>query len=180
MDSFNKMQRVKRRFFAMRNGVLADRLRHASPAFRIVFGLNLPQIVEIAVEFGPDAELAAALWANTTTRESMLMAPMVMPVEKMTPDKAVEMLEGAPDAEVADVLCHRLLRRLPFAMEVVRTAIPSERPLTRYGALRLAMNLISDNIEECAGLATAELERDCAATRPVCRQILDEADFLRG
>jgi len=180
MDSFNKMQRVKRRFFAMRNGLLADRLRRPGGAFRIIFGLNLPQIAEIAAEFGPDAELARRLWENTSTRESMLMAPMVMPLQDVTKAAACDMLDSSPDVEVTDVVCHRLLRRLPFAMDVVRECASSGRDLTRYGALRLAMNVVSGNVAEVAALASGELGRDCGLTRGVCRQILDEVDFLRG
>ena len=48
--SFNEMQTVKRHFFALRNGVIADALRRAGSPFRIIFGLNLPQIAEIAMK----------------------------------------------------------------------------------------------------------------------------------
>lgn len=62
MSDFSRLQHVKRRFFAMRNGVIADTYRRAGSPFRIIFGLNLPQITEIAAEFAPDSELAAELW----------------------------------------------------------------------------------------------------------------------
>ena len=68
------MQTVKREFFAMRNGIIADTYRKAGTVFKIVFGLNLPQLVEIAGRTPHSRELAEALWANTTTRESMLLA----------------------------------------------------------------------------------------------------------
>ncbi len=64
------MQQIKRRFFAMRNGVVADMLRRAGSPFHIIFGLNLPQIVEIASEI-PETQreaMADALWQNRSTR----------------------------------------------------------------------------------------------------------------
>lgn len=64
MTEFSKMQRLKRRFFAMRNGITADALRRVGQPFRVIFGLNMPQLREIAGEFGPDEELARELWAN--------------------------------------------------------------------------------------------------------------------
>ncbi len=62
---YNDMQTIKRRFFAMRNGIIADVLRRGGSPFRIIFGLNLPQIVEIAAENEASADLARRLWANT-------------------------------------------------------------------------------------------------------------------
>lgn len=59
---FNKMQTLKRRFFAMRNGLLADQLRRAGSKFRIIFGLNIIQLNDIARDYGHDPELAEALW----------------------------------------------------------------------------------------------------------------------
>ena len=105
---FNPMQALKRRFFAMRNGVIADTLRRAGSPFHIIFGLNLPQIVEIATEV-PAADapaLAEALWANRGTRESMLIAPMLMPRDSVDAARAERMMREAPCAEVADAICH--------------------------------------------------------------------------
>lgn len=36
MDEFNPMQRLKRRFFAMRNGALADQLRKGGVPHKII------------------------------------------------------------------------------------------------------------------------------------------------
>ena len=52
MSDFNPLQNIKRRFFALRNGVIADTLRRAGSPFKIIFGLNLPQLAEIAAELG--------------------------------------------------------------------------------------------------------------------------------
>ena len=47
---YNQMQIIKRRFFAMRNGIIADTLRKAGLDYRMIFGLNLPQITDIAAD----------------------------------------------------------------------------------------------------------------------------------
>ena len=88
MTTFNEMQTVKRHFFALRNGIVADTYRKAGSNFRIIFGLNLPQIVEIAKQTPRSTALADALWHNTTTRESMLLAPMIYPREEFTQELA--------------------------------------------------------------------------------------------
>ena len=175
------MQSVKREFFALRNGVIADVMRRAGSPFRIIFGLNLPQLVEIAGRFGPDAELARLLWENRATRCSMLLAPMLIPKETVAESDALRLVEESPDTEVIDVLCHRLLRHLDFAPALVGILADNERDLSRYAALRLALNLLNMGKADPAALrllAESELSRTAALTAPVSRQLLDEISFL--
>lgn len=181
MTTFSRLQQVKRRFFAMRNGVIADTYRRAGSPFRIIFGLILPQIVEIADEFGPDAELAAALWANTSTRESMLLAPMLLNPDDITADDAMKMINECPSAETVDILCHRLLRHTPFAFNLaVRAAGATDAPLTRYAALRLLWHQLLSHPEECRKIAVDELMRNDPVTSQPARQIIDELNFIAG
>lgn len=60
---------------AMRNGIVGDIYRRAGiDCYKIIFGLNLPQMREIACDYEKDAELAAALWNDKTVRESRLLS----------------------------------------------------------------------------------------------------------
>lgn len=132
-------QEVRKEFFTFRNGLLADMLRkQCALPYRVIFGLNLPQLGEIAGRVGKDESLAAALWADTDCREARLLAPMI----SVPSEAALTMLDEVLTVEEADVACHRLLRRCPGAVEAARTALQSERPLTRYAALRLILNLL--------------------------------------
>lgn len=178
MADFNKLQKIKRRFFAMRNGQIADIFRRSGVPFRIVFGLNLPQIIEIADEFGPDHKLGIELWSNRSTRESMLVAPMLMSPAEITVEKAMEMLSDCPTAEVTDVLCHKLLRYMPEAAAVVGAASGSDNDTIRYGAVRLAFNLLREIPALAREVAQCELQRDCSMTKRVSQSLIDEADFL--
>ena len=153
-QKYNRMQTVKRRFFAMRNGIIADTLRKAGSPFRIIFGLNLPQLVEIAGEMGKDMELASKLWANTTTRESMLLAPMLVDAGTFSIEQAREWIADIPCAEVSDILCHRLLQRMPDAWRLAESL--SEEPVGKwndYTALRLLFNLLGSDPQRALGLA---------------------------
>lgn len=178
MTTFNKMQSVKRRFFAMRNGIVADTYRRASSPFRIVFGLNLPQISEIAADYGCDHELAATLWANTSTRESMLIAPMLMDagnVDRATIDK---MVDEVFDREVADVLVHRILRRRADAPTIADELAVSDRPLKRYIALRMAYALLDKDAAWAKKLADEEISRNDQITLTTARMLSADASFL--
>lgn len=170
---YNDMQTVKRRFFAMRNGVIADTLRSAGLPYKIIFGLNLPQIVEIAGEVPHTRELAESLWANNTTRESMLLAPMLVDPSSFGIEDARRWLDSVPTAEVADILCHRLLRKTPYAWELAETLIDSPSgPFDKYVALRLAFNLVATAPERALSIA------EKGGDHPVALALGDEARFL--
>lgn len=129
---------VKQRFFAFRNGLLADMLRRqGASTHRTIFGLNVPQLREIAAEAGTDPELAELLWADADVRESRLLAPMVA---APTAD-AFGKMDRVQTAEEADILCHSLLRRCPDAMDAAKSRLADPAPLVQYCALRLLLNL---------------------------------------
>lgn len=175
-----RVRGVKRSFFAMRNGLLADTLRQGpASCFRIIFGLNLPQITEIARTVGYDRELADFLWANRTTRESLLLAPMLIDPASLTTADAIAMASEVPSPEVADILCHKLLRHLPDTGAIVTALIYDPVPLRRYTALRLMLNRVNrDNAPALADAAAREAARNIPLTRNIARQAADEAAFL--
>ena len=190
LPQFNRMQTIKRRFFAMRNGALAQQMRSGGLDYRINFGLNIPQIKEIAREVASwgltDTELAGIateLWHNTSTRESMLMAPMIFPTGAMTDEIAAEWLSEAPTTEVADMLCHSLLRHLTCAPAIAAHLLGTleATDINRYASLRLMFNLLMLGQITPGALAPevdAERLRTCGLTAPLCRQILQEIEFL--
>lgn len=193
---YNRMQIIKRRFFAMRNGIIADTLRKAGLDYRMIFGLNLPQIVEIAADQPHTAQLAEELWADRRTRESMLLAPMLYPPIEMDTATATRWLSEAPTTEVADVLCLKLLRTVPNALDIALSALSSPTEITRYTALRLLFNLLilaqsnhaaghdaaSKSPRDLADTIRPGVQAELAAasplTRPIATQLLDEIDFL--
>lgn len=175
---FNKLQSVKRRFFAMRNGIIADTMRRAGSPHRIVFGLNIPQIAEIARDSYGDVELACMLWENATTRESRLAAPMIMPPESMDMDMALSWANGVSGVEETDVLCHRLLRRLPFACELLERLVWEQS--ATYLTLRLAMNLLPASADLALVLADKAKESQVRSEVALARQIKEEVEFLQG
>lgn len=201
---FNAMQRVKRRFFAMRNGDLAQQMAElAGRRYKINFGLNLPQITEIARDFMPGGceivdietegfdrcEFARQLRANTTTRESMLIAPMLFPPEQLTVEEALEWCTTfTPTPEVADILCMKLLRNHPAAAQIAIQLLEADgdhaASLLNYAGLRLLLNLlIIGRIEPPkVRAALASLPNDAALqqsrlTANVYRQLTDELEY---
>lgn len=178
MAEFNDIQIIKRKFFTLRNGALADNMRRQGAPYRIIFGLNLPQLVRIASETPCNESVAQSLWENTSTRESMLLAPMIYPRECFTIDKARIWISQSPTAEVTDILCHKLLRYTDFAGQLATELAVSAGDMQRYTALRLMFNLLPSDLQQAKNYATAELQRNCTLTASLCRSMLDEIGFL--
>jgi 3-methyladenine DNA glycosylase AlkD len=175
---FNAMQNVKRRFFALRNGIIADTLRKAGDPHHVIFGLTLPQLVEVAQATGQNKDLAQMLWDNQTTRESRLIAPMLMPVAEFTIDDANTYISQVQCVEEADILCHRLLRSTNFAFELIeKYSCDGMADMQRYLAIRLIFNLVAKNPKLAANIATAEINRNCSLTLPVAKSLAEESEF---
>lgn len=182
MTEFNTIQQIKRRFFALRNGIIADALRRAGADYKMIFGLNLPQIAEVADMFPHTPELAEELWADRRTRESMLLAPMLYPLDRLDLPTAQRWLSEASTPEVADMLCHKLLRRFPQARTAALALVDSPDPMHRYSALRLLFNLLPSSthaqMAETLAAARAEIDRNTPLTRQISAALADEIDFL--
>lgn len=157
---------IKQQFFIYRNGIVADKLREAGDTHKIIFGLNLPQITDIAKRQQQSATLAQSLWDNGSTRESRLIAPMLYPQNEFTADIADRWINEVPTTEVADILCHKLLRYMDFAEDLVFKYADSERVMMQYISLRLANNIIA--IGKCRDITRikfiAEAKITCSDT----------------
>ncbi len=132
---------IKSRFFALRNGILADQLKQGGVACKTIFGLNIPQIAEIARSVTPTGELARALWDDRDVRESRILACYLFPKESVDIDRARALIADVRSAEEADMLCFRLLKHLPFAATLADEYADSPTPLPAYLSRSLRRHL---------------------------------------
>lgn len=164
---------IRHEFFAYRNGIVADALRKGGDPHRLIMGCQLIDVMTIARQQEPSVELASALWADKDSRECRMIAPMLMPVGECDATTAEAWAADAECPEIADLLCHRLLRRMPFAPQLLRTLLAYDQPRVRYVAFRLMLNLLIMGTIEPTGnfkaLAEAELS---TATTPAMQQLL--------
>ncbi len=139
------IKEIKKEFFALRNGMLADTLRKAGMPYGIIFGLNVPQISAIAKAALNDPEtdrdtLARQLWEDSNVRESRLLACYMFDPATLSEDAAISLATEALTREEADMLAFRLLRNLPYA-EGLADKIPAATPVAAYSAEALRRNL---------------------------------------
>lgn len=178
-----ELRDIKFRFFTLRNGMLADMLRKQMASnHKVIFGLNLPQIKEIAANVGTHPGASTALWADKDCRESRLLAPMLMEPTA----EALQMLQEMQTPEEADVACHALLRRCPGALEAAVEAAKSDDAMTRYAGLRLMMNLLTmaqaDSLRRAECISQANSLLYSIAFHPmtdgVVRQLRQELEYV--
>lgn len=152
------------------NGIVSQSMRQKGTAYRVNFGLTMPLLRRIAGQIPATADVAEMLWQDTGVRESLLLAPMLYPVESFTYDIAQQWLEAIPNTEVADYCCKFLFSQLPFAPQLVAECIVSDNSIKTYTGYRLAYTLFdTENIHEWIEQITISaanyvlLHEDCAA-----------------
>lgn len=107
---------IKKELRASMNGILSARMREAGMPFKLIFGVELPRLQNIACEFPQDEELANHLWQQNI-RETRLLAIMLMPAESFTGEAAASWADTMTTAEEAQILAMILLPKIPNAKE---------------------------------------------------------------
>lgn len=112
---------IKHQFMAYRNGIVADILRKAGHPFGIIFGVQLPQLRQIASEIKMDTpdlqarkKLAEDLLADVDVRESRIVAFDIFPAEDIEYDEARQLCNTIRSREEADLLPFLLLKNTPY------------------------------------------------------------------
>ncbi|MCM1378441.1 MAG: DNA alkylation repair protein [Clostridium sp.] len=118
------LKKIKHQFMAFRNGIVADAFHKAAAPYNIVFGLQIPQLGEIARKIIDETtseerqSLARQLWVDCNVRESRLLACWLFESAGIDLETAVAFAADCRTQEEADILCWRVLRRLPFCDEL--------------------------------------------------------------
>lgn len=183
MDTDNNLSReIRKEFFAFRNGIVADKLRKAGDPHTMIMGcllVDVQAIVQRQREAIDDAEtlkaLALELWNDINSRECRIAAPMLYPAELMTLEQALQWCLSVETVEVADSLCHKLLRHIAEADALFRQLIADERPLVKYTGYRLLLNLLLlGKVQPNASLRTIIENENEPSLSHLLKDILEE------
>ena len=109
---------VKKDFFALRNGVIADAIRKLYEPGATIYGLTVEQFLQLAKKYPKDLEFGLKLWNDQNTRESRLFALYVIPAASLDKATAKRMIHEVGSIEEAEFLAFKILRHLPFAKEL--------------------------------------------------------------
>ena len=118
MDSTTteKLQLIKRDFRSLMNGTAAASLREKGLHYRLIFGVEWPQLMRLSAEIGKDHDLAQALWKEDI-RECRLLAGLIQPVETFSLELADVWIETMHYPAEAQYTVLSLFQHLPHVSE---------------------------------------------------------------
>lgn len=179
------LREIKKEFFAFRNGIVADKLRKAGDPHSMIMGCLLVDIQGIAGRakgsIGNEeqlADIATELWSDTNSRECRLAAPMLYPAPMMTLDVALDWCMSVETIEIADNLCHKLLRHINEADALFRRLIAQDEAMVKYTGYRLLLNLLLTGKTQATpslkSIVEAEAGQAQAPLTVLLRDVLEE------
>ena len=77
-QTHEKLKKIKQSFRLLMNGVASRSMRDKGADYKINWGISLPDLQQMALEYGKDYELAIELWKEDI-RECKILATMLMP-----------------------------------------------------------------------------------------------------
>jgi len=175
----NLIRNIRKEFFAFRNGIVADKLRKAGDPHPMIMGCLLVDVMSITgrmrQEIDDDAclqSLAQELWRDTNSRECRLAAPMLYPATLMPLETAMQWCQSVETVEIADNLCHKLLRNLPEADTLFRQLIAQDQTMLKYTGYRLLLNLLLTGKTQATPALKAIVEAEAAQAHPSLTALL--------
>lgn len=153
-DTREIIRNIKKELRLYMNGVTSMQQRRLGMSYNIIFGVSFPHLKEIAGKFGQDADVAKTLWKENI-RESKLLAILLLPAECYA-DVAEQWIGECRYRENADHLAHRILSKLPDAVEKALVWANSDKEMYSY----------------CGYLTLSHMFRGGAALTPEQEQVL--------
>ena len=142
MEVNETVRQIKAQLRLFMNGVLSQSLREKGLKYRLIFGVELPRLKEIAAGYEQSHDLAQALWKEDI-RECKILAAYLQPTDTFDPELADFWMEGIHNTELADYLCMALFRRLPYASQKAFQWIASDNRMEAYTGFRLMSHLFA-------------------------------------
>ena len=146
------VRQIKAQLRLFLKGVLSQSLREKGIKYRLIFGVELPRLKEIAAGYEQNHDLAQALWKEDI-RECKILAAYLQPAESFDAELADFWMESIGNTELADYVCMALFRRLPYASQKAFQWMASENRMEAYTGFRLMSHLFTlygTEMNECS------------------------------
>lgn len=114
MDTYEQLKAIKQSFRLLMNGETSRSMREKGSLYKINWGIPLHELRQMATEYPKDYDLAIALWKEDI-RECKVLATLLMPPERMTPELMDVWMEQTHSLEIAEVAALHLYQHLEFA-----------------------------------------------------------------
>jgi len=123
------------------NGKVSDQMTKSGIIYKKNFGVSIPRLKEISKSYIPNHDLVQRLW-NLQIRETMILATLLQPIDKFTPEIAQNWVESFNQVEIVEQACMNLFCKLPFANSLCLTWIKSKKIWIQITGFMLAARLV--------------------------------------
>lgn len=145
-QTHEKLMQIKQSFRLLMNGVASQSMREKGLSYKINWGVPVPELQKMALEYGKDYELAIELWKEDI-RECQVLATLIMPVERMSEDLVDVWMERLRTQEMAELLAFNLLQHLNFAPALAYQWIASDKDMYQLCGYQLLARLFAKGME---------------------------------
>jgi 3-methyladenine DNA glycosylase AlkD len=123
------------------NGIVSDQMTNNGIIYKQNYGVSIPRIKEITKKYTPNHDLAQRLWL-LQIRETMIMATLLEPTDKFTPELAQEWVNSFNQIEIIEQTCMNLFCKLSFATKLAVEWTKSEKIWIQITGFILATRII--------------------------------------
>ena len=145
-ETHEKLKEIKQSFRLLMNGVASHSMRQKGVEYKINWGVPVPELQQMAVEYGKDYDLAIELWKEDI-RECQVLATLIMPAERMDNDLVDVWMERVRTQEMAELLAFHLLQHLRFAPSLAYQWIASDKDMYQLCGYQLLARLFAQDLE---------------------------------
>ena len=125
-----KLKEIKQSFRLQMNGIASHSMRQKGMDYKLNWGVSLPQLREMATQYGKDYALAVELWKENI-RECKILATLIMPPSKMPLEVANIWMEQTYTQEMAEMAAFNLYQYMDDAPVLAYRWIASDNTIAR-------------------------------------------------
>ena len=139
-DTHSKLMAIKQSFRLFMDGTTSRSMAQKGIGYKINWGVPFHELRKMAVPYAPNYELAIELWKENI-RECKIMATLIMPPERMSPELVDVWTEQPLQQEMAEMLAFNLLQHVDFAPALAYQWMASDRMDRQICAYQLLARL---------------------------------------
>lgn len=144
-ETNENLRAIKQSFRRMMSGPTSQSLRDKGAIYKLNWGVPMPQLKELAHEYGKDMDLAIQLWKEDI-RECKIMATMIMPPDCMSRELAGIWIEQTTSQEMAEIAAFNLYQYMNEAPALAYEWIASDRPMSQIAGFQVLSRLFMRDI----------------------------------
>lgn len=145
-DTHSKLMAIKQSFRLFMDGTTSRSMAQKGMGYKINWGVPFHELRKMAAPYVPNYELAIELWKENI-RECKIMATLIMPPERMSPELADVWMEQPLQQEMAEMLAFNLLQHVDFAPALAYQWMASDRMDRQICAYQLLARLFMKGCE---------------------------------